>query len=54
MDGGKTIDMLLNAGVLHDEIARRAWAAGQPVFGSSANILGDPGRRDVRSAEGGF
>ena len=33
----KTIDILLNAGVLHEEIARRSWAAGQPVFGSSAN-----------------
>jgi tRNA A37 threonylcarbamoyladenosine synthetase subunit TsaC/SUA5/YrdC len=32
-----TLDMLLNAGVIHDEIARQSWAAGQPVFGSSAN-----------------
>lgn len=32
-----TLDMLLNAGVLHDEIARQARAAGKPVFGSSAN-----------------
>jgi tRNA A37 threonylcarbamoyladenosine synthetase subunit TsaC/SUA5/YrdC len=45
---GKTIDMLLNAGVLHDEIARRAWAAGQPVFGSSANtsLMGSKYRTD--------
>jgi tRNA A37 threonylcarbamoyladenosine synthetase subunit TsaC/SUA5/YrdC len=32
-----TIDMLLNAGFFHDEIARQSWAAGKPVFGSSAN-----------------
>ncbi len=29
--------MLLNAGALHDEIARLAWARGVPVLGSSAN-----------------
>ena len=34
---GDTIDMLLNAGALHDEIARLAWARGMPVLGSSAN-----------------
>lgn len=32
-----TIDMLLNAGTFHNEIARQAWEAGTPVFGSSAN-----------------
>jgi tRNA A37 threonylcarbamoyladenosine synthetase subunit TsaC/SUA5/YrdC len=32
-----TIDMLLNAGDLHNEIARQSWEAGMPVFGSSAN-----------------
>lgn len=32
-----TIDMLLNAGYLHNEIARQSWEAGRPVFGSSAN-----------------
>ena len=32
-----TIDMLLNAGAVHDEIARQAWEARKPVFGSSAN-----------------
>lgn len=32
-----TLDMLLNAGQFHDEIARQALAAGRPVFGSSAN-----------------
>ncbi|MDN2567834.1 Sua5/YciO/YrdC/YwlC family protein [Aquibium sp. A9E412] len=32
-----TLDMLLNAGQFHDEIARQSWAAGRPVFGSSAN-----------------
>ena len=29
--------MLLNAGYLHNEIARQSWEAGRPVFGSSAN-----------------
>lgn len=32
-----TIDMLLNAGTFHNEIARQSWEAGTPVFGSSAN-----------------
>lgn len=32
-----TIDMLLNAGQFHDEIARQSREAGKPVFGSSAN-----------------
>jgi tRNA A37 threonylcarbamoyladenosine synthetase subunit TsaC/SUA5/YrdC len=34
---GNTIDMLLNAGALHDAIARLAWSRGLPVLGSSAN-----------------
>ena len=34
---GDTIDMLLNAGALHDEIARLSWTRGIPVLGSSAN-----------------
>ena len=33
-----TLDMLLNAGQMHDEIARQAWAREMPVFGSSANL----------------
>lgn len=32
-----TLDMLLNAGQFHDEIARQAWERQTPVFGSSAN-----------------
>ena len=32
-----TIDMLLNAGALHDAIARESYARGIPVLGSSAN-----------------
>ena len=32
-----TIDMLLNAGALHDAIARDSFARGMPVLGSSAN-----------------
>ena len=34
---GDTIDMLLNAGALHDEVARLSWQRGLPVLGSSAN-----------------
>jgi tRNA A37 threonylcarbamoyladenosine synthetase subunit TsaC/SUA5/YrdC len=34
---GDTIDMLLNAGALHGEIARLAWQREVPVLGSSAN-----------------
>ncbi|MDP7053579.1 MAG: Sua5/YciO/YrdC/YwlC family protein [Alphaproteobacteria bacterium] len=33
-----TLDMLLNAGQVHDEIARQAWDREMPVFGSSANL----------------
>lgn len=32
-----TLDMLLNAGQFHNEVARQAWERQQPVFGSSAN-----------------
>ena len=32
-----TMDMLLNAGQFHNEIARQSWERGMPVFGSSAN-----------------
>lgn len=32
-----TLDMLMNAGAFHNELARQAWDAGLPVFGSSAN-----------------
>lgn len=34
---GDTLDMLLNAGQFHDEIARQVWERQLPVFGSSAN-----------------
>ncbi|MEX2533681.1 MAG: Sua5/YciO/YrdC/YwlC family protein [Nitriliruptoraceae bacterium] len=33
----QTLDMLLNAGQFHDELARQSFAHGKPVFGSSAN-----------------
>ncbi|MFP6706488.1 MAG: Sua5/YciO/YrdC/YwlC family protein [Alphaproteobacteria bacterium] len=33
-----TLDMLLNAGQMHDEIARQAGNRSMPVFGSSANL----------------
>lgn len=34
---GGTIDMLLNAGALHDAVARESYGRGVPVVGSSAN-----------------
>jgi len=33
----QTLDMLLNAGQFHDELARQSFGHGRPVFGSSAN-----------------
>lgn len=33
----QTLDMLLNAGQFHDELARQSFTKGMPVFGSSAN-----------------
>lgn len=33
-----TLDMLLNAGQFHNEIAHQSWERGMPVFGSSANM----------------
>lgn len=33
-----TLDMLINAGQFHDEIARQVRETGRPVFGSSANL----------------
>lgn len=35
---GGTIDLLMNAGPIHDEIARNALETGRGVFGSSANM----------------
>ena len=32
-----TLDMLLNAGIFHDEIARQSYERMAPIFGSSAN-----------------
>lgn len=32
-----TLDMLLNAGIVHDEIARQSYERLAPIFGSSAN-----------------
>jgi tRNA A37 threonylcarbamoyladenosine synthetase subunit TsaC/SUA5/YrdC len=48
-----TIDMLLNAGSLHNELVKLSWSAGIPVFGSSANtsLMGSKYRaNDVESA----
>lgn len=32
------MDLLLNAGELHNELTRISWEADTPVFGSSANV----------------
>jgi tRNA A37 threonylcarbamoyladenosine synthetase subunit TsaC/SUA5/YrdC len=48
-----TIDMLLNAGSLHNVLVKLSWDAGIPVFGSSANtsLMGSKYRAgDVESA----
>ncbi len=48
-----TIDMLLNAGSLHNALVKLSWDAGIPVFGSSANtsLMGSKYRAgDVESA----
>jgi tRNA A37 threonylcarbamoyladenosine synthetase subunit TsaC/SUA5/YrdC len=34
---GDTMDLLLNAGTLHNELARLSWEGSTPLFGSSAN-----------------
>ena len=50
---GGTIDMLLNAGVLHDELVNQSWEMGMPVFGSSANtsLMGSKYRAEDIEAE---
>lgn len=35
---GGTMDLLLNAGLLHNELARMSWEAAAPLMGSSANV----------------
>lgn len=35
---GDTMDLLMNAGRLHNELARRSWESATPLFGSSANV----------------
>ena len=35
---GGTMDLLLNAGALHNELARLSWESAAPLMGSSANV----------------
>ena len=35
---GGTMDLLMNAGPLHDELARMSWESASPLMGSSANV----------------
>lgn len=35
---GNTMDLLINAGTLHNELARMSWESAAPLMGSSANV----------------
>lgn len=35
---GPTMDLLMNAGALHNELARMSWESAAPLMGSSANV----------------
>ena len=35
---GSTMDLLINAGPLHNELARMSWETASPLMGSSANV----------------
>lgn len=35
---GNTMDLLMNAGPLHNELARMSWESASPLMGSSANV----------------
>lgn len=35
---GNTMDLLINAGPLHNELARMSWESAAPLMGSSANV----------------
>lgn len=35
---GQTMDLLMNAGPLHNELARMSWESAAPLMGSSANL----------------
>ena len=35
---GLTMDLLMNAGALHNHLARMSWESAQPLMGSSANL----------------
>ncbi len=35
---GNTMDLLINAGSLHNELARMSWESATPLMGSSANV----------------
>jgi len=48
---GGTIDLLMNAGQIHDEIARNALETGRGVFGSSANMSLSGSKYDFESVE---
>ncbi len=46
-----TIDLLMNAGPIHDEIARLALESGNGVFGSSANMSLSGSKYDFKDVE---
>jgi tRNA A37 threonylcarbamoyladenosine synthetase subunit TsaC/SUA5/YrdC len=48
---GLTMDLLMNAGPLHDELARLSLAQGKPLMGSSANLSGQGSKFRIEDLE---
>ena len=48
---GDTMDLLLNAGALHNELARLSWECSLPLFGSSANKSLSGSKFDLQDVE---
>lgn len=47
-----TLDMLLNAGIVHDEVARQSYERLAPIFGSSANTSLKGSKYRLQDVEG--
>lgn len=47
-----TLDMLLNAGIFHDEVARQSYERSAPIFGSSANTSLKGSKYRLQDVEG--
>lgn len=48
---GDTMDLLINAGALHNELARLSWESSIPLFGSSANKSLSGGKFELDDVE---